>query len=98
PAWMRAAMAAFPAMFTHGLEGYADDRLADGGGWETFDVASITCPVTVLHGAMDKMVNVIHAHHTAEIVPNARLVVYDDLGHFSIVTKLVPTIRDLLAP
>jgi hypothetical protein len=31
-------MAAFPAMFVHGLEGYADDRRADGGGWVDFDV------------------------------------------------------------
>jgi pimeloyl-ACP methyl ester carboxylesterase len=97
PVWMSHAMAAFPAMFAHGLEGYADDRLADGGGWVTFDVASIHCPVTVLHGEMDKMCHVINAHHTAEIVPEARLALYEDLGHFSIVTKLIPTIRDLLA-
>jgi pimeloyl-ACP methyl ester carboxylesterase len=37
-------------MFTHGLQGYTDDRLADGAGWVTFDVRSIRCPVTVLHG------------------------------------------------
>jgi pimeloyl-ACP methyl ester carboxylesterase len=31
PEWMQAAVAEFPAMFAHGLEGYTDDRLADGG-------------------------------------------------------------------
>ncbi|HZM55604.1 MAG TPA: alpha/beta hydrolase, partial [Acidimicrobiales bacterium] len=71
-------------------------RLADGGGWVTFDVTTITCPVTVLHGEMDNMCNVVNARNTAEIVPNARLVLYDDLGHFSIVTNLIPTISDLL--
>ncbi len=96
PVWNREAMAAFPAMFTHGLEGYTDDRLADGGGWVTFDVTTITCPVTVLHGEMDKMCHVVNARHTAEIVPNARLVLHSDLGHFSITTKLIPTISDLL--
>jgi pimeloyl-ACP methyl ester carboxylesterase len=96
PEWMKQAMAEFPAMFAHGLEGYTDDRLADGAGWVTFDVTSIQCPVTVLHGGSDRMVDVIHARHTAELVPGAELVIFDDLGHFSIVTKVVPAIVSLL--
>jgi pimeloyl-ACP methyl ester carboxylesterase len=96
PAWMKAATAQFPAMFAHGLEGYTDDRLADGAGWVTFDVTSIQCPVTVLHGGSDRMVDVIHARHTAELVPGSELVIFDDLGHFSIMTKVVPAIVSLL--
>ena len=96
PGWMKEATAGFPAMFAHGLEGYTDDRLADGAGWVTFDVRSIQCPVTVLHGGSDRMVDVIHAHHTAEVVPAAELLVFDNLGHFSIVTKVVPAIGNLL--
>lgn len=96
PVWMQQAMVAFPSMFTHGLEGYTDDRLADGGGWVSFDVGSIQCPVTVLHGGSDRMVDLIHARHTAEIVPNAELVVFDDLGHFSIEREIVPAIGQLL--
>ncbi|HEY6790193.1 MAG TPA: alpha/beta hydrolase [Trebonia sp.] len=96
PGWMKEAAAGFPAMFAHGLEGYTDDRLADGAGWVTFDVASIQCPVTVLHGGSDRMVDVIHAHHTAEVVPSAKLVVFDDDGHFSIMTKVVPAISSVL--
>jgi hypothetical protein len=41
PASMTEAPAAFRVMFAQGLEGYTDDRLADGAGWITFDVASI---------------------------------------------------------
>ena len=37
----------------------------------------------VLHGERS-VVDVIHARHTAEMVPGARLLVQDDLGHFSI--------------
>jgi len=55
PVWMQETMALFPVMFAQGLEGYTDDRLADGGGWVTFDVTTITCPVTILHGEMDRM-------------------------------------------
>ncbi len=96
PLWAEQARAVFPAMFAQGLEGYTDDRLADGGGWDSFDVTAITCPVTVLHGGMDRMCNVLNAHVTAEILPNARLVLYEELGHFSIETKLIPAITDLL--
>ncbi len=84
------------ATAAHGLEGYTDDRLADRAGWVAFDVTSIQCPVTVLHGGSDRMVDVIHAHHTAAVVPAAELVVFDDLGHFSIVTKVVPAISNLM--
>jgi len=96
PEWMRESAAGFPAMFAHGLEGYTDDRLADGAGWVTFDVKFIRCPVTVLHGGSDLMVDVIHAHHATEVVPCAKLVVFDDHGHFSIMTEVVPAIGSLL--
>jgi pimeloyl-ACP methyl ester carboxylesterase len=95
-AWMTQAMAAFPAMFAYGLQGYADDRLADGDGWVDFEVSRIACPVTILHGAADKICDVVNARHTAELVPDARLDIYNDLGHFSIVTKVIPTISALL--
>ena len=96
PGWMREAGAAFQAMFAQGLEGFTDDRLADGPGWISFDVTAIRCPVTVLHGQSDRIVNVIHAYHTAELVPNAELLLFDDLGHFSITTKVVPAITNML--
>ena len=94
--WMAEAMAAFPSMFTFGLEGYTDDRLADGPGWSSFDVAALRCPVTVLHGGSDRIVDVSHARHTAMIVPNATLRVFDDLGHFSIENEIVPEVVQLL--
>ncbi len=96
PGWSEQARAVFPAMFAQGLEGYTDDRLADGGGWDSFDVTAIACPVTVLHGGMDRMCSVVNAHHTANIVPNAQLAVYEDLGHFSIEAELIRTICELL--
>lgn len=92
PAWMSAAMDSFPAMFAQGLVGYADDRIADGCGWASFDVAAVQCPVVVLHGGSDRMVDVIHARHTAQLLRNARLVVFGDLGHFSIEQQIVPAV------
>jgi len=71
--WGRHWMAALPDMFAHGVEGYTDDRLADGDGWTTFNVADISCPVIVLHGSADVIADPIHARHTASIVANAEL-------------------------
>lgn len=85
--WMAGQMAAMPAMFAHGLVGYTDDRLADGCGWVSFDVGAITCPVTVLHGGSDALVDVAHAHHTAGLIPHARLRVFEALGHFTSSTR-----------
>jgi pimeloyl-ACP methyl ester carboxylesterase len=96
PGWVATARAEMPAMFTFGLEGYTDDRLADGDGWTAFDPSTITCPVTVLHGLLDPIVDVAHARHTAAIVPGAKLQVFDVLGHFSIVEEVIPTVVDLL--
>jgi pimeloyl-ACP methyl ester carboxylesterase len=90
PAWMGPAMAGFAAMSTHGLQGYADDRLADGPGWVSFDVNKVACPVTVLHGDHDLLCDLVHAEHTAEVVPNAELVVIADAAHFSIAGYVVP--------
>jgi pimeloyl-ACP methyl ester carboxylesterase len=92
PGWMREAPAAFRAMFAHGVEGYTDARLAGGPGWVSFDVRAIRCPVTVLRGSRDRIVDVIHAYHTAELITDAELLVLDDLGHFSITTEVVPAI------
>ena len=97
PEWMATAMMEFPAMFAQGLEGYTDDRIADGVGWSSFDVARIGCPVTVLHGGADRIVHVTHARHTATLVPGARLTVIDELGHFSIIPRIIPTIVQVLA-
>ena len=95
PTAMAGFLAGLPAMFAHGPQGYADDRLADGPGWGSFDVAAVRCPVTVLHGGSDSIVPVAHAHHTAAIVPGAKLRVLDELGHFSIIGAVVGALAEL---
>jgi hypothetical protein len=53
-------------------------------------VESITCPVIVIHGRSDIIVDAIHAQHTAAIVPSAELRILDELGPFSIETEVLP--------
>ena len=95
-AWSRAWDSFIPEMFAQGLAGYADDRLADGRGWVSFDVRSISCPVTVLHGTHDTFVPVAQARYTQSLIPGARLELREGLGHFSILTEVVPTLNALL--
>ena len=85
-----------PDMFTQGVAGYVDDRLADGNGWDSFDVRRIMCPVVVLHGESDGMIPVANAHHTAAIVPGAKLHTVAGLGHLSIMKKVVEVTHQLL--
>ncbi len=87
--------ASFAAMFASGVQAYVDDRLADGPGWNGFDLARIRCPVLVLHGVEDTVVPVAHARHTAATVPGAKLRAVDGLGHFSILRELVGALAQL---
>jgi pimeloyl-ACP methyl ester carboxylesterase len=83
-------------MFTSGVAGFADDRLADRDGWGTFDVTRISCPVTVLHGVSDGLMPVANAYHTAAIVPGATLRILEGVGHISIVTRTVEVMSELI--
>jgi len=96
PAWAAPAMEGFADMFKFGLEGYADDRIADGPGWGQLDLTAIRCPVVVLHGTDDRMCDVIHARHTARIVTGAQLVEVEGLGHFSIERHIIPELVRIL--
>jgi pimeloyl-ACP methyl ester carboxylesterase len=97
PTWMAGLQASGAAMFAWGLEGYADDRIADGGGWTTFDPGAITCPVVVLHGAADVITDPIHARHTADVVPTATLDLVAEMGHFSIEQHIPRAIEEVLS-
>jgi len=98
PAFLASLLRNLPETHAFGVEGYVDDRRADGVGWVSFDVAAIRCPVVVLHGAADSLAPPAFAHHTASIVPGATLRLVEGLGHFSVVPEVVPTLLELVAP
>ncbi|MEY2425984.1 MAG: hypothetical protein QOI61_1556 [Actinomycetota bacterium] len=96
PEYLAALMETLPPMFAWGVEGYADDRLADGPGWKGFDVATIKCPVIVAHGDSDTIVPLDTALHTAEVVPNADMRVFKGDGHFSVVRHVPELLPELV--
>jgi pimeloyl-ACP methyl ester carboxylesterase len=95
PAWGAAMAEAAPAMFAQGVAGYVDDRIADGVGWVSFDAGAVRAPTIVLHGSEDSIVDVAQAHHTASLVPGARVKIVDGLAHLSIMGQIVPTLSEL---
>ena len=44
-------------------------------------IAGIVAPTLVIHGEQDSLIHVSGGHHTAEVVPDARLLILDEMGH-----------------
>jgi pimeloyl-ACP methyl ester carboxylesterase len=96
PEWAQSWSKSIPETFAHGVDGYADDRIADGSGWHSFDVTRIACPAVVLHGTADTLVPVQLAYYTQRLVPGATLELREGLGHFSILEEVVPVLSALV--
>jgi pimeloyl-ACP methyl ester carboxylesterase len=97
PEAVAAADANRAANFAWSVQGYTDDRLADGVGWGSFDIGAVTCPVIIVHGESDTIVPVLAAHHTASLVPGAQLRLYPDLGHLSIAEPVLAALMEIAA-
>lgn len=50
-------------------------------GNRTAALASISAPTTIIHGRLDPLVQLSGGEATAEAIPGAQLVVYDEMGH-----------------
>ncbi len=67
------------------------------GGDRTRQVAKITAPTLVLHGADDALLSVEHGEHTAETISGAAFKVYQNMGH-NMPKAIVPVmVEDMLA-
>jgi pimeloyl-ACP methyl ester carboxylesterase len=95
PTFMNRMAGAMSEMFAFSVQGYVDDRIADGAGWGSFDISNVRCPVTVLHGEADSVVPVAHARHTASILGGATLQIVPELGHFSIIGHVLSALQAL---
>jgi pimeloyl-ACP methyl ester carboxylesterase len=92
-----ALMTTMGEAFREGVGGYAQDITVQGRPW-SFDAGAVVAPVWVLHGEADTLVPVAHARHTAQIIPQARLVTRRDQGHLSILSEIPHLAADLVAP
>ena len=63
-----------------GTRGVRDDVAIEFGDWG-FDIASASVPVEVFHGVEDPLVPLPQAEYVAQVLPDARLHVFEDIGH-----------------
>lgn len=64
------------------------------------DLAGVTQPTLIVHGDDDRIMPVAAAHHFAEHLPNARLEVFEDTGHWLQIEqgpRFAAVLRDFLA-
>lgn len=66
-------------------------------GNRTEAIKSITAPTTVIHGKLDTLIQLSGGEATAEAIPGAELVVYDEMGHDIPPPLWDSYVRDLLA-
>jgi pimeloyl-ACP methyl ester carboxylesterase len=96
PEFVRGVLLGLQQSFAFGVQGYTDDRIADGAGWGELDLAAVTCPITIVHGSDDRLVDVRVARHNHELLPHSHLRIVEGLGHFSIGREVVPALLNLL--
>lgn len=88
--------ASFRQAVLRGVEGWRDDDLAFVSAWG-FDLADITVPVAIWQGGQDRMVPFGHGKWLAEHVPGARVHLYGNEGHLSLMAQVGRILDDLLA-
>jgi pimeloyl-ACP methyl ester carboxylesterase len=86
----------FRVGLTHGIAGMRDDELAETSDWG-FPVADARS-VVVWHGVQDRMVPSTHGRWLADHIPGARLRLFDNEGHMSIIGLFDRILDDLLDP
>jgi pimeloyl-ACP methyl ester carboxylesterase len=78
-----------------GADGWIDDDLAFVMPWG-FDVAAISRPTLIVHGADDRFVPVSHGHWLAAQIPVAETWIDDDNGHLTLLENRVHEVHEWL--
>lgn len=57
---------------------------------------NVACPTVVMHGAKDPLIPVANGYRLAELIPNAKLVIFPELGHDFPVELMRPIADEIL--
>lgn len=81
--------------FSQGIIGFAQAMAVQGKLW-SFELGRIDSPVHVVHGHLDRIVPIEHSRHTAELIPDASLIVLEDHGHVSLTDEFPQFLGDVV--
>jgi hypothetical protein len=96
PAWQRIDRANTIEALRQGAEGRADETLAIIGAWD-FHPIDVRTSVTWWHGATDANAPLSAAERVVAQIPEARLHVWHDEGHFAAIRHEPEAIQELLS-
>ena len=96
PSWQRVDRANTVEALRQGAEGWADETLALTGEWD-FEPVDVQTSVTWWHGADDANVALSAAERVLAQLPNARLHVWHNEGHFGAIRHEPEALEELLS-
>ncbi len=96
PAWQRIDRANVVEALLQGAEGWADETLAFIGTWD-FQLINVRTSVTWWHGADDANAPLSAAKRVVAEIPDARLHIWHNEGHFAAVRHEPEAIHELLS-
>jgi pimeloyl-ACP methyl ester carboxylesterase len=82
PEIQKRAVRSLTEALRNGPDGWYDDSMALMSDWG-FELASVGVPVRLYHGGLDVNCPLAHAQYVKELLPDATLTVWPELGHMS---------------
>lgn len=97
PDWQASFVVALSEALRHEVDGWVDETEAVVLRWDDIDLDAVACTITWWHGAEDRNAPLSAARRLVDRLPNARLVVWDDGGHFTSYRREGEILDELLA-
>jgi pimeloyl-ACP methyl ester carboxylesterase len=97
PDWQTSFVAAICEALRPGVEGWVDEGQAIRLRWDDIDLDAIECTVTWWHGTEDRNAPLSAARRLVDRLPKARLIVWDEGGHFTGYRKEEEILDELLS-
>jgi pimeloyl-ACP methyl ester carboxylesterase len=97
PDWQTSFVAAISEALRPEVEGWVDEGEAIRLRWDDVDLDAVDCTVTWWHGTEDRNAPLSAAKRLVDRLPDARLIVWDDGGHFTGYRKEEEILDELLS-
>ena len=97
PDWQASLVVALSEALRPDVEGWLDEGEAIVFRWDDIDLDAVACTITWWHGTEDRNAPLSAARRLVDQLPDARLVVWDEGGHFTGYHKEAEILDELLA-